>query len=342
MKKFKNREDASKRRTPWDDAKSITPLEKYIRNYYHREYDSKHMEISQTNDHLIFNDIKIDKCRYCNSNNVIKKGKLKSNIQRYYCKNCKKYFNPTTNTIFENHKISLKQWIDFLQLVFDYGSMQIIAKVNRNSINTIRYWLYETFQILKTNQGEVILSGKVYLDETYYTISASDITYKDGKKLSGISRNKYCIAIAYDGTNVIVKVIGKGKPTKEKIYEAFKNNIENGSTLIHDGEKAHKTLVEELNLISKTYKTDETKKLSDEKNPLNPINKQCYLLKKFLESHSGFDRTFIQDYCNLFTFISSGKGKHKKLEKTEELLKLSLTTKITIKYRNVFQDGDSK
>lgn len=34
-----------------------------------------------------------------------------------------------------------------------------------------------------------------------------------------------------------------------------------------------------------------------------PINRNCFFLKKFLNSHSGFDREELQNYLNLFAFI---------------------------------------
>ena len=48
-------------------------------------------------------------------------------------------------------------------------------------------------------------------------------------------------------------------------------------------------------------------------NPLNRINHYCDLLKKFLNSHPGFDRDELQDYMNLPSFMMNKP--HNKLEK---------------------------
>ena len=43
--------------------------------------------------------------------------------------------------------------------------------------------------------------------------------------------------------------------------------------------------------------------MHDKDNPLRDVNNLCYLLKKFLNSHSGFDRRDLQNYINLFSFM---------------------------------------
>ena len=52
---------------------------------------------------------------------------------------------------------------------------------------------------LKGTQDGIILSGKVYLDETYLKVIKRDVERRsDGKEYRGISRNQICIGIAYD------------------------------------------------------------------------------------------------------------------------------------------------
>ncbi|MDY5056571.1 MAG: hypothetical protein SPE84_04355 [Bullifex sp.] len=62
-------------------------------------------------------------------------------------------------------------------------------------------------------------------------------------------------------------------------------------------------LADELLLQSETYNAKLLKGVPDKDNPLMPINRKCFFLKKFLNSHSGFDREELQNYLNLFAFI---------------------------------------
>ena len=94
-----------------------------------------------------------------------------------------------------------------------------------------------------------------------------------------------------------------------------------------------------MNLVNQQYNSDDLKKLDDNNNPLRPINHQCDLLRQFLNAHSGFDREDLQGYLNLYCFMNSGD--RDKLKKVNALLEMALTTKVTLKYRDLFKKRDS-
>lgn len=335
---MKNRIDTSRQKTPWDKNADITILQSFIMDKYKKDYNTKHPKLSSTNESELLNSIKIKECKFCSSNEIIKRGKTSNGIQLYYCKKCNKRFTVTTNTIFQNHKVSITEWIDFLLDLFNYGSTTLISKVNKNSINTSIYWLHKTFLILESWQDNIVLKNDVYIDEMFYKVIKSDIELKEGKQFRGISRNQYCIGVGYDLDNIIAKVECLGKTSKEKTLQAFFSHIEKESKLIHDDEKSHKELVKVLQLKSESYNSIWLKTKNDQENPLRPINHQCDLIRQFLNTHSGFSREDLQGYLNLYCFMNSG---HKnKLEKVEELLLLALTKEVKLKYRDFFKKDD--
>lgn len=332
---MKNKTDTSRKKTPWDNSENLTISQKFIMDKYKENYKLKHPKLSETSEFQLLNSIEIRKCKRCNSNNIKKHGFTKNKVQRYYCDECNRYFSPTTNTIFEKHKISITEWVEFLLDIFNYGSTSLTSKVNKNSINTSTLWLQKMFLVLENYQDNIILNEEVYIDEFFYKVIKSDIKTKNGKQLRGLSTNQYCIGIGYDGKNVIAIVEGLGKTSSEKTKATFLNHISPNSKIIHDDEKSHKELVKKLNLIDEKYNSSFLKKLNDDENPLRPINHQCDLLRQFLNTHSGFIRDNLQNYLNLYCFISSG---HKnKLEKVDELLNIALTTNASLKYRQFFE-----
>ena len=336
--KMKNRIDTSRQKTPWDSCKDRTILQSFVMDKYKKDYKLKHPKLSSTKENDLLNSIEVIQCKLCSSENIIKRGKTNNGIQLYYCKQCNKRFTITTNTIFENHKISITEWVNFLLDLFNYGSTTLISKVNKNSINTAIYWLHKIFLVLKNYQDNTVLKHNVYIDEMFYKVIKSDIKTKDGKQFRGISRNQYCIGIGYDGNNVVAIVEGLGKTTKKLTLETFNGHIEKGAKLIHDDEKSHKELVKELQLKNESYNSILLKTKKDKDNPLRPINHQCDLIRQFLNTHSGFNRDDLQDYLNLYCFMNSG---HKnKLEKVEELLLLALNKNVSLSYRDFFKkDG---
>ena len=149
-----------------------------------------------------------------------------------------------------------------------------------------------------------------------------------------MSRNQICIGVATDKKHIICFAEGYGKPSQERSYNAFKNHIAAGSTLIHDKETAHRKLVDELNLTSITYASKELKGLADSENPLDPVNRIHCLLKMFLNAHSGFNRDELQDYLNLYSFVANPPYDH--LEKIEQLIKMIFENPKSLKYRAQF------
>mgnify|MGYP007070185286 CR=1 FL=1 len=332
---MKNKLDTSRRKTPWDNEEELNSLQNFIKNKYLSNYNYKHPKLSQTSEYEIFNSIKIENCRYCNSVNIKKNGKNCNNVQVYFCNDCKKKFNPTTCTIFENHKISISEWIEYLLGLFNYSSSSLSSKTNKNSINTSRYWLQKIFLVLKNYQKDIILREKVYIDEMYYKVIKSDVKTKNGKQLRGLSSNQYCIGIGFDEKNVIAIVEGKGKTSSDKTKKVFLEHIEINSKIIHDDEKAHEELIKDLNLQDESYNSLWLKNIPDNENPLRPINHQCDLIRKFLNTHSGFDREYLQDYLNLYCFISN-ISEVNKLQKVYDFIELALHTNISLKYRDLF------
>lgn len=335
---MKNKIDSSRAKTPWDNCTDKTILQSFIVEKYKDNFSKKHPKLSETNEKDILNSLTITSCRYCSNEKIIRRGRTKNGIQLYFCKNCKRRFSATTGTIFEYHKISITEWIEFLLDIFNYGSTNLISKVNKNSINTSIYWLHKVFLILREYQNNVVLSGNVYIDEMFYKVIKSDIETKEGKQLRGLSHNQYCIGVGYDKKHIIAIVEGLGKTSQDKTETTFMVHIKPNSRLIHDDEKSHRRMVKKLNLIDESYNSLWLKTKKDKDNLLRPINHQCDLIRQFLNTHSGFDRKYLQDYLNLYCFMNSG---HKdRLEKVEELLILSLSTQVTLKYRTLFQKDD--
>lgn len=74
--------------------------------------------------------------------------------------------------------------------------------------------------------------------------------------------------------------------------------------------------------------------------PLSDVNILCYLLKKFLNSHSRFDRRDLQNYLNLFSFMVNKP--YNKLEKVKILLDKAICNPKTLHYRDFYSKKRDK
>lgn len=331
---------SSRRRTPWDDKDVLSELESFILHEYRQHYSFHHQRLNNTREVELLNSYKPSCCKICGSDKFHKNGFTSNRIQRYRCDDCDQTFTILKNTIFENHKISITEWIEYLLNLFGYSSINLNSKTNKNSPTTSKYWLAKVFLILEDYQDDIILSGNVEIDETYYSLIHSKLKEINGKKLRGISNNKYCIAIACDNHQLYCFLQGKGKPSINKTEKSFIDHIKPYSTLIHDDEHSHSVLIDKLNLKSISYSTKQLRGLNDKNNPLRRINRYCFLLKKFLNSHPGFNRNELQGYLNLFSFMMN-KPKNK-LEKVNILFELSLNTSKKLTYRQYYSTNKLK
>ena len=332
MTKYGDRK--SRRKTPWGIDVELTPTQAFLKEYYDMHYADRHRKIAESGEAEMINAYVPAKCPFCSSLKFSKYGRSKSGVQRYMCA-CGKSFLPTTGTIFDEHKISISEWMEYCLNLFRHVSITADSWNNKNAFTTSRYWLQKLFITLEDVQSGIVLSEFLWLDETFYTVRSDDIVRKEnGDKLRGVSRNQICIGVATDKQNTVFFVEGTGKPTQKRTLELFRNHIKPGSTIIHDNDSAHNKLVKELSLKSVSYDSKDLKRLPDSDNPLNPVNRVHAILTKFLSSHSGFKRSDLQGYLNLFALVSNPPSDL--LEKVEVVIKLAFQNPKSLRYRDFY------
>jgi len=324
----------SRRKTPWDGVKELTATQEFLQAHYKEHYAARHTKLSESGEAAMVNSFVPTNCPHCGSEQFSKRGLTANSIQRYIC-SCGQTFLPTTHTIFDGRKISVSEWMEYCLNLFSHLSINADSWNNKNAFSTSRYWLNKLFLTLNDYQQGIILSGTIWLDETYYPVISSQIDRKeDGTKYRGLSHNQICIGAATDKQNVVCFVEGFGKPSQRKSFQAFSTHIAPGSTLVHDKEVAHKKLISALNLKSQEYSAKDMKGLKDSDNPLDPINDFLDRLKKFLNAHSGFNRDRLQDFLNLFAFAKNPPSKP--LEKVDKLVNLAFQNPKHLRYRDQF------
>ena len=115
----------SRRATPWDYSTQRSPIEDFIRDNFINDYDTHHIDLSDTNESIIINSYLPKHCPYCGSILFINYGKTKNLIHRYKCTECKRTFTPITNTLFQDHKISVVKWIKYLRNLIQIGRAHV-------------------------------------------------------------------------------------------------------------------------------------------------------------------------------------------------------------------------
>ena len=324
----------SRRATPWDGDSELTPTQAFLKKNYDLRYNYHHRKVEESGESEMVNFYVPKKCPFCDSIEFKKRGLTRSGVQRYKC-NCGKAFLPTTGTIFDDHKLSISEWMEFCLNLFRHVSILADSWSNKNAYKTSRYWTQKLFLTLEGLQDDILLSGDIWLDETFYTVIAEDIAHNaDGTKLRGLSRNQICIGVATDKKYTLFLVEGTGKPSQKKTCNTFKNHIKSKSRIIHDKDLAHMKLVKLLELDSVSYASKDLKGLLDKENPLYPVNRAHAILKMFLNSHTGFDRDNLQGYLNLFALVTNPPDEM--LSKVEFVVNRAFENPKMLRYRQFY------
>ncbi len=257
-------------------------------------------------------------CPRCHSDNYILHGNTPQGKQRYKCLNCNKTYTLTSETIFNSSKLSFHKLSRYAELMSFNVPLECIEEICEISHPTALLWRRKFHETVNDYQDKIILKDRVWIDETY--LMDTNVIRDDGYKKRGLSNQQICIVVAIDvHKNALALVCGHGKPTASKIYKSLKDHIAEGSILIHDGDKSHNKLVEELNLYSKTYKANT--KDSTYLKEMALINNLCSWIKRYIYRFIGMRKDYLQPYLNWFAYMFRVNGEIDKWPKTEQILR---------------------
>ena len=161
---------------------------------------------------------------------------------------------------------------------------------------TAHLWRHKIFATVDGYQDHLILSDRIWIDETY--LNDTRIMHEFGKKRKrGLSKDQICIVVAIDvHKNMIAIQCGNGNPTGNRIEGALLNHIKPGSVIVHDGNAAHNQLIAKAGCTSEVYKadTDDPKYIEQ----MQLINNMCGWLQRFLYKVMGMRMENLQSYLN--------------------------------------------
>lgn len=117
----KKRREPPASATPWDGAAAgeLTPAQALVRASHRSMYDFRHEPFD--GDAEFFNGYVRDSCPFCGGR-IVRFGRNKDGVQRYRCASCRKVSTPVAGTIFDDRKLPLSAWTDFLLQTFSYAS----------------------------------------------------------------------------------------------------------------------------------------------------------------------------------------------------------------------------
>ena len=328
---------------PWDgsDESSPAPAQRLVMGAHREACEGLHPGVG--GDAGFPDGYERDACPLCRSPDLTRWGHDRNGAGRWRCRACGATSAPATGTAFEGHRLPVAAWSEFLLELFSYESLEGMTRQNRRSPTTLPHRLAKLFMVLRGIQDSVVLSGRVQADEMMYRVPAAD---RDpslaGRRAGGYSRNNTCIAIACeerDGGSSVFAVLGRGKPSAARARAAWCPHLADGRALVHDRENSHNAVVRERHLVSEAYDSRLVKSLSDGENPLARVNRLCFLLRLFLDGHTGFDRANLPGWLDLFSVMMNPPAS--KMEKAAMVLDRATAFPNTLRYRDFYRRNPS-
>lgn len=259
------------------------------------------------------------KCPKCGSDWLVKNGKTK-NRQRFKCKDCGTTFfhDQQPNAIYTSTRLRnlfIKQMLDEKKVSITDFKDETKAKEHKQ---TLYYWRHKVLCELVKTQDDLMLSGEIQADEIFIPVSYKGNHKKSSFQLprpahkrssdnhiKGISREKIGVLTAMDDKGVIIAIpVSQGKPTSNEIYNALKNHIKEGSTLITDSASSYNKLAKQLKLnLIKIPSGKHVSVVNGVGYNIQKINNLHKFMRKFMSNFFGVSSKFLPYYVAWYAFI---------------------------------------
>ena len=155
----------SRKITPWDGEIELTPTQEFLKQRYEDHYAERHITIRDSNEAKLINSYVPGKCPFCGSDKFKKRGHTSDEVQRYK-RICGKTFLPTTGTIFDEHRISISEWMEYCLNVFCQVSITADSWNNKKHFYDIKPLLAQWLQVFAKSLylSQTVLCNVVILD----------------------------------------------------------------------------------------------------------------------------------------------------------------------------------
>ena len=258
-------------------------------------------------------------CPRCGSSRTARDGRTPAGHRKLRCTACGARFGIMSGTIFENCKKDFATWVRFVELMTWNVPIEAAAELCGVTHQTAFEWRHRVFATVSGYQERIALKGRVWIDEAYVNDTDLSKGYGQARK-RGLSKQKLCIAIAIDASkNPVAVVCGHGKPSTKRIKAALGAHLAEGSTVVHDKERAHNGVIADRKCSSEAYKADVTDPVYLEEMAM--VNNLSSWLKRCLWRFTGMDPSNLQSYLDWFVYLFRVRQAEEKWPKTARVVR---------------------
>lgn len=282
---------------------------------------------------------KVEKCRFCGAEHIVKFGKDKNGKQRYKCKSCGATFTSTSNSAISHTRHAEYIWETYIALLLTGASLKECAYQCGISVRTAFVWRHKILNTLQSDQNNRIMAGIIEADELFIPVSYKGNhkknkqfvmprkPYKRGTDNRSNKAPKACVMCAVERMGQSYgEVLGVGQPTVKMISHAFNNRIAPGSIMLSDRALAMKSYFskkDDVDLIRLKSSVTGRQGRHDKGKPevrgiyhIQTVNNLHKRLHDFLRGYLGVATKYLNHYVNLFVWIENHKAQEASLEES--------------------------
>ena len=103
-----------------------------------------------------------DSCIYCKGIHVVKNGRRKDGTQRYLCRDCRRSFIASTDSIISRTRKSVSVWAAYLKCMLDQKTLKKTSEECNISMGTAFIWRHKILDTLSELTEKTYLTGVSY------------------------------------------------------------------------------------------------------------------------------------------------------------------------------------
>ena len=98
-----------------------------------------------------------DRCVYCEGTHVVKNGVRKDGVQRYLCRDCRRSFIPSTQSVTSRTRKHLSVWMHYVQCMLEHKTLRETADECDMSVSTAFSWRHKILDAVSELAENVFL-----------------------------------------------------------------------------------------------------------------------------------------------------------------------------------------
>jgi len=259
-------------------------------------------------------------CPSCDGSKISGNGKH-NGVQRYVCRECKKYFRETTGSLTHNLKKSdlLSKYIYNMLLGYSIRKCGNQTGISIQTSFDWRHKIISSFNELRPSTFE----GIVESDDIFFLESGKGNRELERKSRSrggkatkrGISNEQVAVVVTQDRNgNQELAVVKKGRISKNDLDKTLGSKLEKGAILCTDAHRSYTAFAKSKEIEHHKFIANKGQRIVNQVYHVQNVNNTAKRLRTWMRPYNGVATKYLQNYLNWFMVLEKIKHNSNQLK----------------------------